>query len=176
MKRMDEIIVKTLFILDERHFEGIVTLGDIQRAIINNVALKKRMPKRLKNILRPQINYYQYYRLDKSGYKLADNWIEPFFDIDGHPSFTSDDRYMLTDSYPDINRYRRYVIYETLTRKGMIVAKMPENKLAGNVGCDLHPKLSKDNNYVIFDNTSLGKHSMIVFKIDWASVKTKISK
>ena len=41
MKQMDEIMVKTLFVLKEEHFEGIVTLGDIQRAIINNIALKE---------------------------------------------------------------------------------------------------------------------------------------
>lgn len=41
MKRMDEIMVKTLFVLNERYFEGIVTLGDIQRAVIKNVALKE---------------------------------------------------------------------------------------------------------------------------------------
>ena len=38
---MDEIMVKTLFVLSDEHFEGIVTLGDIQRAIINNVALQE---------------------------------------------------------------------------------------------------------------------------------------
>ena len=38
---MDDIMVKTLFVLQEEHFEGIVTLGDIQRAIINNIALKE---------------------------------------------------------------------------------------------------------------------------------------
>ncbi len=41
MKRMDDIMVKTLFVLADGHFEGIVTLGDIQRAIINNIALKE---------------------------------------------------------------------------------------------------------------------------------------
>jgi len=41
MKRMDEIKAKTLFVLSEEHFEGIVTLGDIQRAIINNIVLKE---------------------------------------------------------------------------------------------------------------------------------------
>ena len=41
MKKMDEIKVKTLFVFDNNHFEGIITLGDIQRAIINNVALKE---------------------------------------------------------------------------------------------------------------------------------------
>lgn len=41
MKRMDNIMVKTLFVLTDGHFDGIVTLGDIQRAIINNIALKE---------------------------------------------------------------------------------------------------------------------------------------
>ena len=39
MKRMDEIKVKMLFVFDGDHFEGIFTIGDIQRAIIKNVAL-----------------------------------------------------------------------------------------------------------------------------------------
>lgn len=41
MKLMDEIMVKTLFVLSGEHFEGIITLGDIQRAIIKNVALQE---------------------------------------------------------------------------------------------------------------------------------------
>ena len=40
MKMMDELKVKTLFVMNNEHFEGIVTLGDIQRAIINNIAIK----------------------------------------------------------------------------------------------------------------------------------------
>lgn len=36
---MDEIKVKTLFVLFEGTFKGIITLGDIQRAIIKNIAL-----------------------------------------------------------------------------------------------------------------------------------------
>ena len=39
MKVMDAIMVKTLFVLQGERFEGIVTLGDIQRAIINNIAI-----------------------------------------------------------------------------------------------------------------------------------------
>jgi len=39
MKRMDEIKVKMLFVFDGEHFDGIFTIGDIQRAIIKNVAL-----------------------------------------------------------------------------------------------------------------------------------------
>lgn len=41
MKQMDELKVKTLFVLQDEHFEGIITLGDIQRAIIKGIALKE---------------------------------------------------------------------------------------------------------------------------------------
>lgn len=39
MKFMDEQKVKTLFVIKENSFEGLLTLGDIQRAIIKNVSL-----------------------------------------------------------------------------------------------------------------------------------------
>lgn len=39
MKVMDEQKVKTLFVIKENSFEGLLTLGDIQRAIIKNVSL-----------------------------------------------------------------------------------------------------------------------------------------
>jgi len=45
LKMMDEIKVKTLFVFKEDHFEGIVTLGDIQRAIIKNIDLKESLEK-----------------------------------------------------------------------------------------------------------------------------------
>lgn len=41
LKRMDEQKVKTLFVFEGDHFEGLLTLGDIQRAIIKNFALSE---------------------------------------------------------------------------------------------------------------------------------------
>lgn len=41
MKLMDSSKVRTLFVFSGDHFESIVTIGDIQRAIIHNVALKE---------------------------------------------------------------------------------------------------------------------------------------
>ena len=40
MKKMDEIHAKMLFVYDKDHFEGIFTIGDIQRAIIKSSSLK----------------------------------------------------------------------------------------------------------------------------------------
>ncbi len=39
LKAMDIQKVKTLFVYSDNHFEGILTVGDIQRAIIGNKAL-----------------------------------------------------------------------------------------------------------------------------------------
>lgn len=41
MKLMDESKVKTLFVFSGVFFDGIVTIGDIQRAIINNIGLNE---------------------------------------------------------------------------------------------------------------------------------------
>ena len=41
MKRMDAQRVKMLFVFDNEHFISILTIGDIQRAIVNNIALDK---------------------------------------------------------------------------------------------------------------------------------------
>lgn len=41
MKQMDEVKVKILLVFDNEHFEGLITIGDIQRAIIKNIALKE---------------------------------------------------------------------------------------------------------------------------------------
>ena len=40
LKQMDAQKVKMLFVFCEEHFEGIVTIGDIQRAIIRNISLE----------------------------------------------------------------------------------------------------------------------------------------
>ena len=41
MKQMDKVKVKILLVFNEDHFEGLITIGDIQRAIIKNIALKE---------------------------------------------------------------------------------------------------------------------------------------
>ena len=148
------------------------------KAGIRKIALGVRsiMPKSLLKRLLSKNSYYQHYVLDESGkYQLDTAWIKPYFDVDGHPSFTSDGKYMLTDSYPDQNNNRRYIVYNTGTGKGIIIAKMPENKLPGNAACDLHPKLSRDNKYIVFDTTSSGKHSMMLFELNWELIEKELA-
>ena len=39
MKQMDEVKVKILLVFECEHFRGLITIGDIQRAIIKNIDL-----------------------------------------------------------------------------------------------------------------------------------------
>lgn len=154
--------------------EGKKSENSFVRSVIRNFALfvKNLIPKSLLKRMLPKNSYYQHYVLGTDDkYKLENAWIKPYFDVDGHPSFTADGRYMLTDSYPDQNNNRRYIVYDSLKQKGLVIAKMPENHLLGNVPCDLHPKLSKNGKYVVFDTTSSGKHSMMMFEINWDLIR-----
>ena len=150
---------------------------DIKK-VFRNIALgiKKKIPRSLIHQFIANNSFYQFYTVNSEGrYVLGDEWVKPYFDVDGHPSFTSDGKYMLTDSYPDQDNCRRYIVFNTENKKGLIIAKMPENSKSGNAACDLHPKLSQDNQFVAFDTTSAGKHSMILFRINWEEIKKAIS-
>ena len=57
MKQMDEVKVKILLVFNGEHFEGIITIGDIQRAIIKNIALKEPISRILN---KEKIYGYQY--------------------------------------------------------------------------------------------------------------------
>lgn len=131
--------------------------------------IKKFIPTNLKN--KVQNSGYQHYEMDENGaFILKETWSGYMFGVDGHPSFTNDGKYMLTDSYPDEHNMRRYIVFNTTNRKGLIIAQMPENKSEGNSACDLHPKLSRDNQYVAFDNTSTGKHTLLLLNINWFKI------
>ena len=41
LKKMDEVKVKILLVFNNDNFEGLITIGDIQRAIIKNIDLKE---------------------------------------------------------------------------------------------------------------------------------------
>lgn len=138
--------------------------------------VKNLIPGRIRKKLKGGQSYYQYYTLNSEGkYCLHENWNNAFFDIDGHPSFTSDGRYMITDSYPDGNRMQRLIVFDTMTHKGVVVACLYAGLHGNPASCDLHPKLSGDNSYIVVDTAYTGRHKMMVFKINWTLIKSKIS-
>lgn len=148
------------------------------KACVKNI-VKALMPKTIlrfaKSMFKYQKTYYQYYSIVDGKFKLKENFNYPIFSIDGHPSFTNDGRYMITDTYPDDNQYQHLIVFDTITHKGIVVAKIYAALHLKPGSCDLHPKLCKDNSIVVVDTAFDGKHHMLKLRLDWNLIKNKIS-
>lgn len=130
--------------------------------------IKSIMPAGLIRKLRGPMQYYQYYEVNSDGqFALVNRFDNKHFDIDGHPSFTKDGCYMITDTYPDKRSWRHLFILNVKNGKSIRVAKFKENNHKNCAMCDLHPKLSVNNDFVMVDSTYTGRHSLSLFKINW---------
>ena len=77
---------------------------------------------------------------------------------------------MITDTYADKKGWRHLYAYNVQTGKEVELAKFYEPLVGNPARCDLHPKLSRDNNYLTVDTTNTGKHGMEVFRINWKEI------
>lgn len=145
---------------------------DICKMIFHVIPLSYR--KRIRLVMGKQNSYYQYYKSSNRGFELVSCFKNPEFSVDGHPSFTNDGKYMITDTYPHPNKYQDLMIYNMETHKVVIVCSLYAalDKKPGS--CDLHPKLCKNNDYVAIDSAHDGQHHLILLKINWDKVKQKI--
>lgn len=132
------------------------------------------LPHSLLNKLVGKTSYYQFYMLNNNRFKISDCFGEKYLSIDGHPSFTKDGRYMITDTYPDRKRRQRLIIVNVSNHKSLVLGTFDAPLMGRPSSCDLHPKLSRDNNYVSIDTAHTGKHQMMLFKLDWAKIINKI--
>lgn len=85
---------------------------------------------------------------------------------DGHPSFSKDGRYMLTDTYPDKARMQKLYLYDMVTSKNIeLGAFFSSLKYYGEIRCDLHPRFNMDNDFITFDSVFNGKRSLYQLNI-----------
>lgn len=93
------------------------------------------------------------------------------FSSDGHPSFSKDGRWMLTDTYPDRFRRRYLILYNLKTQKRYNLAMLfsprqyAGNLTVGAIRCDLHPRWSRDNTMICFDSAHTGKRALCTIKL-----------
>lgn len=85
---------------------------------------------------------------------------------DGHPSWTKEGRFMLTDTYADEKGYRHLLLYDAVKNKvhrlGQFIS--PYNNC--NFRCDLHPRFSPDEGYVIIDTAHSGRRQIFLLELD----------
>lgn len=85
---------------------------------------------------------------------------------DGHPSFSPNGRWLLTDTYPSKNRMSSLLLFdldnEKLTELG---AFFQPYRFSGELRCDLHPRWSPGGRFVSFDSCHSGRRRFYVLDV-----------
>lgn len=84
---------------------------------------------------------------------------------DGHPSFSADGKYAITDTYPDKARIARVFLIHNGHIKTLAKVFAPF-KYDNDFRCDLHPRWNRESNKVCFDSVFEGKRGLYTVKID----------
>lgn len=139
------------------------------------VMLARILPPSIRRKLKGGNSYYGYHKCGEDGIYYKTKEIKGgFFDIDGHPSFTADGRYMITDTYPDPKGYQHLMVYDLITDKSLEIARFFAYYHHTPASCDLHPKLCRNNNYVAVDSAYNTHHHTILLKLNWDLIKAQL--
>lgn len=87
--------------------------------------------------------------------------------MDGHPSYSADGKYVVTDTYP--NRRRIQSLYVMNGKRVVRIAQVfSPFKYGLDTRCDLHPRWSKDGKQICFDASFGGKRSVCIVSTEKA--------
>ncbi len=70
---------------------------------------------------------------------------------DGHPSYFSDGKTFITDTYPNLFGVQRLLLYQKSKKPIVLDRHFSPTSFRGEVRCDLHPRLSTSEKYICFD-------------------------
>ena len=87
--------------------------------------------------------------------------------MDGHPSYSYDGKYVVTDTYP--NRRRIQSLYIMNGKRVVRIARVFSSfKYSLDTRCDLHPRWSRDGKQICFDASFGGKRSVCIVSTEKA--------
>jgi hypothetical protein len=102
-------------------------------------------------------HYYELKDKTKNLFILAKDELK----VDGHPSYSPNGRYIITDTYPDFKKKQSLILYDIETQKIMKVAEVYSNiKYKNDTRCDLHPRWKRDSSEICFDGAQ-GEHRQV---------------
>lgn len=132
--------------------------------------------RQVKNAIRGTNNnrYYLTFACKGGVCKETGRYEHPLLNIDGHPSFTKDGKYMITDSYPDKKGFQRLIVYNTTNNQAILLGEFFAPLKGNPASCDLHPKFCSNETLLAVDTAYSGKHKMVVFELDWGAIKGAI--
>ena len=112
-------------------------------------------------------NKAQYYILNISSgicSFFAPNILDKYGD--GHPSFSPDRKWLITDSYPDTTRKRHLLLYNIEDKKLIEIGAFYDPfHFRNEKRCDLHPRWSPDGNLISIDSAYTGKRNTYIIDI-----------
>jgi WD40-like Beta Propeller Repeat len=92
---------------------------------------------------------------------------------DGHPSFSPDRRWLVTDSYPDRARQRHLLLYYCETGQVVEIARFfAPWRFDGASRCDLHPRWSPDGGWICVDSVHTG--TRMTYLLDVRAVRARL--
>jgi hypothetical protein len=86
---------------------------------------------------------------------------------DGHPNWTRNGRFMLTDTYADDQGFRHLLLYDAQCDRVQTVGRFFSPINGGSFRCDLHPRFSRDEKYVSIDTAHSGRRQTMAIQLDW---------
>lgn len=109
----------------------------------------------------------QLYTVDSRGYPPSMAVINAdFFRADGHCSVSPDGRYLLYDSYPKGEPYRRLYLYDRPAGSGVCVGIFEDLAVEDReLRCDLHPRWNPDGSGFTFDSGHEGFRGVYEIKL-----------
>lgn len=109
---------------------------------------------------------YHYYTF-KDAQDIACAMVPDMPDVDGHPSYSPDGRYILTDTYPSFKRKQKLYIYDISKGELKTIANVHSNiRFINETRCDLHPRWKADSKTVCFDGAQQSRRQVYVLEIE----------
>lgn len=109
-------------------------------------------------------NHY-YILHDKSGEREVIDGNLP--NVDGHPSYSPDGKFIITDSYPNFKRKQKLYLYDVHAKSCKQIAEVYSSKpYINDTRCDLHPRWKRDSSEICFDGAQSKYRQVYTLKIN----------
>ena len=87
--------------------------------------------------------------------------------VDGHPSYSPDGKYIITDTYPDWKRKQALYLIRVSDERIIKIGSIYSNvKYMNETRCDLHPRWNYNSREICFDGADGNYRQVYVLNLD----------
>jgi hypothetical protein len=91
--------------------------------------------------------------------------IDDIFERNGHITWSKNKRYLLNDTYQDRDNYRHLMLYSIARKEIIMLGKFYSTYNDCGYRCDLHPRFSWDERYVIIDSAHQRRRKILILEL-----------